>query len=52
MLHEEETIDEGTRKAEELLNKLGVSKSDLISGAYMDWLDKSTSKGNTPPVDF
>ena len=38
MLKENQTPEEGTIVAEELLLSLGIPKSDLISGAYTDWL--------------
>lgn len=39
MLKDDQTLEEGTIIAEEILGLLGIPKSDLISGAYMDWLN-------------
>ena len=40
MLTDEQTLEEGDKIAQDLLEKLNIPKSDLISGAYMDWLKK------------
>ena len=40
MLKDDQTPEEGTMIAEEILLLLGIPKIDLISGAYMDWLNK------------
>lgn len=37
-MKEGQTVDEGQRIADDLMNKLGISKSDLISGAYIDMI--------------
>jgi len=39
MLKDSQTPEEGSNIAEEVLIQLGIPKSDLISGAYMDWLN-------------
>ena len=41
-MRDDETVEEGTKIAEDLLEKLGIPKGDLISGAYMDFLNKAT----------
>lgn len=38
MLSEGQSEEDGQRVAEQLLAELGVSKDDLISGAYLDLL--------------
>ncbi|XP_076116156.1 uncharacterized protein LOC143083749 [Mytilus galloprovincialis] len=38
VMKEGQTVDEGQRIADDLMNKLGISKSDLISGAYIDMI--------------
>lgn len=40
MLTEEQTLEEGDKIAQDLLEKLNIPKTDLICGAYMDWLNK------------
>lgn len=39
MLEENQTVEDGTVIAEEILGKLGISKSDLMTGAYLDHLE-------------
>ncbi|XP_054715872.1 uncharacterized protein LOC129225306 [Uloborus diversus] len=38
MLNEDETLEQGQEIADSLMSKLGVSKSDLISGSYINML--------------
>ncbi|KAJ9583940.1 hypothetical protein L9F63_021714 [Diploptera punctata] len=40
VLSEDQTLEQGQEIAEKLMAELGVEKSDLISGAYMDLLLK------------
>ena len=35
-----QTVDDGTKIANELMSKLGISESDLIAGAYMDLIER------------
>ncbi len=46
VLSEQESIEDGTKRAEELLDKLGIPKTDLISGSYMDGLMKKLKNSN------
>ena len=46
VLSDEESIEDGTKRAEELLEKLGIPKTDLISGSYMDGLMKKLNNSN------
>lgn len=39
-LKEEESVEDGEKIAQNLMEKLGVEKEDLISGAYHDLLNK------------
>ena len=38
MLKDGQSLDDGAKISDEILELLGVAKSDLICGAYMDWL--------------
>ncbi|RCN30721.1 putative adenylyl cyclase CyaB [Ancylostoma caninum] len=40
-LHEDESISDGQRVADEIRQKLGVLTEDLLEGAYMDMLNES-----------
>ncbi|XP_070785374.1 adenylate cyclase CyaB-like isoform X2 [Enoplosus armatus] len=40
VMRPEQTVEEGQRVAEDLMEKLGVSKESLVTGAYMDLLLK------------
>ncbi|XP_060074499.1 uncharacterized protein LOC132554209 [Ylistrum balloti] len=42
MMKEGQTTEEGQQIAEDLMDKLGVKQSDLLSGAYMDMILKKT----------
>ena len=39
VLDDNQTTDDGQAIAEDLMTKLGIDKSKLISGAYMDLLE-------------
>ena len=41
-----QTIEEGQKIADDLMQKLGISNSDLISGAYIDMILKIQTNGN------
>jgi predicted adenylyl cyclase CyaB len=41
VLREDQSEAEGQSIAEELMNRLGVRKEDLLEGAYMDMIEKS-----------
>ena len=43
VLEEGQTDHEGQRAAEELMSALGVERTDLIDGAYMDLLEKPSA---------
>lgn len=36
MLEDEQTAEDGQRIADDLMQKLGIEKDQLITGAYMD----------------
>lgn len=40
VLEEDETVEYGADIAKKLLEKLGVSESDLVTGSYLDRLSK------------
>lgn len=40
VMHPEQTVEEGQQIAEDLMEKLGVSKESLVTGAYMDLILK------------
>ncbi|XP_021363879.1 uncharacterized protein LOC110457100 [Mizuhopecten yessoensis] len=42
MMQEGQTAEEGQKIAEDLMDKLGVKQSDLLSGAYMDMILKKS----------
>ena len=39
VLNDDQSTDDGVKIANELMSKLGISESDLITGAYMDLID-------------
>jgi predicted adenylyl cyclase CyaB len=41
VMHEDQSDAEGQKIAEDLMSALGVEKTDLIDGAYMDLVEKS-----------
>ncbi len=43
MLDDEESVEEGSKVADDLLDKLGIPKENLISGAYLDKLNARLS---------
>jgi adenylate cyclase class IV len=45
-MKDEQTIEEGQKIADDLMKKLGISNSDLISGAYIDMILKIQTNGN------
>lgn len=40
----DQTVEEGQKVAEELMEKLGVTQESLVTGAYMDLLLKGTKE--------
>ena len=40
MLKEDQTMEEGEKIASDLQEKLGIGKTDLLTGAYMDMILK------------
>jgi len=44
MLGEGQTVEEGTRVAEDLMAVLGMREEDLVSGAYIDLLEEETPR--------
>jgi adenylate cyclase class IV len=45
-MKDEQTIEEGQKIADDLMKKLGISNSDLISSAYIDMILKIQTNGN------
>ena len=43
-LEDDQTLEDGQKIAEDLMTKLGIDKSKLISGAYMDLLNKKSKE--------
>ena len=41
-LRDNQSIEDGEKIAESLMNELGVAKEDLISGAYMELIEAGT----------
>ena len=39
VLNDDQTSEDGTRIAEDLMKKLGLDSKDLIPGAYMDLIE-------------
>uniref|UniRef100_A0A0A9ZAQ1 CYTH domain-containing protein n=1 Tax=Lygus hesperus TaxID=30085 RepID=A0A0A9ZAQ1_LYGHE len=44
VLRKEQTVEEGTAIANDILEKLGISKDDFITCAYMDLISKALGK--------
>jgi predicted adenylyl cyclase CyaB len=48
MLQEGQSEAEGQAIAEDLMERLGVARSDLLEGAYMDLLESSAESSGLP----
>jgi adenylate cyclase class IV len=47
VLSEAQTSEDGQFVAEEIMNKLGICKTDLIAEAYIDLLKRSAKSGQS-----
>lgn len=41
MLNDDETVEDGQQVADDLMSRLGILSTDLISGSYIDMLNEN-----------